>query len=159
LSGERGLFVVFKKQISDKESVKMSKRYLEEYQQSIEHPEAFWQGKANALPWFDFPKSILSKDENGIDRWFADGVMNTSFMAIDHHVNTGRGDQAAIIYDSPATGHKRTITYSELLVEVSKFAGVLKRKGVEKGDRSSDCNVSSCKTGRDSFSCVWWLCC
>lgn len=113
----------------------MSEHYLKEYQQSIEHPEKFWQEKARALPWFDFPKQILSKDDNGVERWFADGMMNTSFMAIDHHVNSGRGNQVAILYDSPASGSKRSLTYNDLLNQVSNFAGVLKSKGVTKGDR------------------------
>lgn len=113
----------------------MSESYLKEYQESIDKPEQFWQRKAKALSWFEFPQNILSRDNNGVQRWFADGTMNTSFMAIDHHVNSGRGDQAAIIYDSPASGSKRTLTYKELLSQVANFAGVLKSKGVKKGDR------------------------
>ena len=109
--------------------------YLSEYTKSIEQPEAFWAEKAADLPWFKAPQTILSKDENGIDRWFADGEMNTSYMAVDYHVEQGRGDQAALLYDSPVTNTKRTVTYSELQDQVSRFAGVLRSKGVEKGDR------------------------
>ncbi|MFT6914561.1 MAG: propionyl-CoA synthetase [Motiliproteus sp.] len=109
--------------------------YLDEYQKSIETPADFWKEKAAALDWFKFPQQILSKDENGIDRWFADGEMNTAHMALDYHVEAGRGDQVAIYYDSPVTDTKRAITYRELRDQVAKFAGVLRSQGVEKGDR------------------------
>src|SRR6056300_107224 len=109
--------------------------YQSEYQASIQQPEKFWAEKAADLPWFKQPQTILSKDENGIDRWFADGEMNTCYMAVDYHVEQGRGDQAAMLYDSPVTSTKRTVTYAELQDQVARFAGVLRSKGVEKGDR------------------------
>ena len=109
--------------------------YQSEYTRSIEQPEEFWGEKASALDWFKAPETILSKDENGIDRWFADGEMNTCHMAVDYHVATGRGEQVAIYYDSPVTSTKSAITYNELLQQVSAFAGVLKKQGVKKGDR------------------------
>lgn len=109
--------------------------YIEEYKKSIDTPEAFWGEKAEAIEWFKKPQTILSKDENGIDRWFADGEMNTAYLALDYHVESGRGDQDALIYDSPVTETKQRYTYSELRDEVAKFAGVLKAQGVEKGDR------------------------
>lgn len=109
--------------------------YQTEYAKSIHSPAEFWAEKARALPWFVPPKTILSKDENNMDRWFADGSMNTCFMAVDHHVQSGRGDQAAIIFDSPVTNVKQTLTYNELLTQVAQFAGVLRAKGVDKGDR------------------------
>jgi len=109
--------------------------YHAEYTQSVENPEAFWAEKAADLPWFKQPQTILSKDENGIDRWFADGEMNTAYMALDHHVENGRGDQLAVIYDSPVSNTKRQLTYREMRDQVALFAGVLKAQGVEKGDR------------------------
>lgn len=109
--------------------------YQSEYKASIEQPEKYWAEKAALLPWFKQPQKILSKDENGIDRWFADGEMNTCYMAVDYHVEQGRGDQAAIIYDSPVTDTKQTLTYAQLQDQVARFAGVLKSKGVGKGDR------------------------
>jgi len=109
--------------------------YATEYQASIDAPEAFWADKAKQLPWFKAPKKILSDDENGIKRWFADGEMNTCYMALDHHVAEGRGDQAALIYDSPVTDTKMQLTYNELLDKVSRFAGLLQANGVSKGDR------------------------
>ena len=109
--------------------------YQSEYQASIEQPEKFWAQRASELPWYKQPQTILSKDENGIDRWFADGEMNTCYMAVDYHVEQGRGDQAALLYDSPVTGVKRRVTYAELQDQVARFAGVLRSKGIEKGDR------------------------
>ena len=109
--------------------------YASEYKASVEQPEVFWAEKAADLPWFKQPENILSKDENGVDRWFADGEMNTCYMAVDYHVEQGRGEQAALLYDSPVTGTKRTVTYAELQDQVARFAGVLRSKGVEKGDR------------------------
>ncbi|KAA0875412.1 propionyl-CoA synthetase [Nitrincola tapanii] len=109
--------------------------YHAEYTQSIEQPEVFWAEKAAELPWFKAPQQILSKDENGIWRWFADGEMNTAYMALDYHVEQGRGDQLAVIFDSPVTDTRRKMTYLELRDEVALFAGVLKAQGVGKGDR------------------------
>ncbi|MBP0049182.1 propionyl-CoA synthetase [Marinobacterium sp. AK62] len=109
--------------------------YHAEYTRSVEAPEAFWAEKAAELPWFKKPEQILSKDENGIDRWFADGEMNTAYMALDHHVENGRADQPAVIYDSPVTDSKRVLTYREMRDQVAAFAGVLKAQGVQKGDR------------------------
>ncbi|MDF2177876.1 propionyl-CoA synthetase [Aliiglaciecola sp. CAU 1673] len=109
--------------------------YQTEYQASIQRPEAFWAEQAAGLPWFNPPTTILSTDDNGIDRWFADGRMNTAYMALDHHVEIGRGEQIALIYDSPVTGSKRQYSYRELRDEVALLAGVLKAQGVEKGDR------------------------
>lgn len=109
--------------------------YKAEYDRSMNDPEGFWKEKAQALKWFKFPETILSKDENGIYRWFKDGEMNTAYMALDYHVEQGRGDQVAIIYDSPVSNTKTKITYAELLEQVAKTAGMLKGLGVQKGDR------------------------
>lgn len=109
--------------------------YQEEYKRSMENPEAFWKDKAADLEWFKDPETILSQDEHGIHHWFADGEMNTSYMALDYHVNNGRGDQLALIYDSPVTNTKKTYTYTQLRDEVALCAGMLKNLGVSKGDR------------------------
>ncbi|WP_417580577.1 propionyl-CoA synthetase [Nitrincola sp.] len=109
--------------------------YHAEYTKSVENPETFWAEKAADLPWYKQPQQILSKDENGIDRWFADGEMNTAYMALDYHVEQGRGDQAAVIFDSPVTDTRSKLSYREMRDQVAKFAGVLKQQGVEKGDR------------------------
>jgi propionyl-CoA synthetase len=109
--------------------------YQDEYQQSIEQREAFWREQARALPWYRFPQTILSEDGNGIARWFVDGELNTCYMALDVHVEQGRGEQTALIYDSPVSGKKATYSYAELRDEVARFAGGLAGLGVAKGDR------------------------
>lgn len=109
--------------------------YKAEYDRSMNDPEGFWKEKAEALSWFKFPEKILSQDEHGIYHWFADGEMNTAYMALDYHVENGRGDNVAMIYDSPVTDSQEKFTYSELRDAVAKTAGMLKGLGVEKGDR------------------------
>lgn len=109
--------------------------YQTEYKKSIESPEQFWGEKAESIAWFKKPETVLSKDDNGIYRWFADGELNTAYLALDYHVENGRADQDAILFDSPVTNTKKRYTYLELRDEVAKFAGVLKAQGVEKGDR------------------------
>ncbi|MBM7071583.1 propionyl-CoA synthetase [Shewanella sp. 202IG2-18] len=109
--------------------------YQEEYLQSIENSEAFWHQKAGLIDWYKSPKRPLSQDAEGFHRWYADGELNTSYLALDYHVSQGRGDQDAIIYDSPVTNTIKKITYSELTEQVAKFAGALQSLGVEKGDR------------------------
>jgi acyl-coenzyme A synthetase/AMP-(fatty) acid ligase len=105
------------------------------FNRSLETPELFWQEQARMIRWFKEPTRILYKDEQGLYRWFQGGTLNTCYLALDYHVEQGRGDQVAVFYDSPVTGIKQKITYRELLQEVSLFAGVLKKHGVEKGDR------------------------
>ena len=109
--------------------------YQAEYRESIEKPEAFWRRQAGVIDWFKFPEMILSQDDNQSYRWFEGGKLNTSYLALDHHVNSGRAGQAALIYDSPVTGQHQTFTYLELRDEVAHLAGVLKNQGVVKGDR------------------------
>lgn len=109
--------------------------YQQEYRLSIEHPEQFWATQAKDIQWFKAPRRILSKDENGIDRWFADGELNTAYLALDYHVLHGRGEQLALIYDSPVTGQRSTYTYSQLTEAVALCAGALQQLGVGKGDR------------------------
>lgn len=109
--------------------------YQEEYEKSLESPQEYWREKAKAINWFTFPESILSQDDEGLYRWYEGGKLNTAYLALDHHVNEGMGDQTALIYDSPVTNTKQTFSYKELLAETALFAGVLKDLGVEKGDR------------------------
>lgn len=109
--------------------------YASQYQYSLTDPAGFWADQARALPWKTAPQTILSKDANGVDRWFADGELNTCWLAVDRHVEEGRGDQVALIYDSPATGSGSKITYAELQRWVAKVAGGLRGLGVDKGDR------------------------
>lgn len=109
--------------------------YKEEYAKSLNTPVEFWREQAKAIAWFEFPKEILSKDVDNLYRWYKGGKLNTSYLALDHHVEAGKGAQTALIYDSPVTNTKQSFTYAELLEETALFAGVLKGLGVEKGDR------------------------
>jgi len=109
--------------------------YKEEFEESINNPEKFWRKQAELVKWYEFPETILSKDENGFFRWFKGGKLNTSFLLLDYHVENGRANQTALIYDSPVTDSQIKFSYKELLDKVAKFAGVLRSKGVEKGDR------------------------
>ena len=109
--------------------------YPSNYEKSLQDPQDFWKQQAEEIDWFTFPPTILSKDEDHLYRWYKGGKMNTSYLALDYHVNNGRGDQLALIYDSPVTGKKATFTYSELLDKVATFAGVLRSLDVNKGDR------------------------
>lgn len=109
--------------------------YATEYQRSLTDPEGFWAEQAEVLPWFEAPKQILSKDENDVWRWFAGGRMNTCYLALDRHVEAGRGDQVALIYDSPVTNSVEKFTYQALTDQVARTAGALAGLGVGKGDR------------------------
>ncbi|MCW2516165.1 MAG: acyl-CoA synthetase/AMP-acid ligase [Mycobacterium sp.] len=109
--------------------------YRELFDTSIEDACAFWADAARAVTWTRAPQRILDDSNPPFYRWFPDGELNTCANALDRHVDQGRGDQAALIYDSPLTGTKRTYTYRQLLDETSRFAGVLRSLGVEKGDR------------------------
>ncbi|MEI7587567.1 acetyl-coenzyme A synthetase N-terminal domain-containing protein, partial [Runella sp.] len=105
------------------------------YHHSIENPESFWAAQAEKIHWFKAPEQILSKDEHDFYRWFKGGQLNTCYLALDYHVENGRGDQVALYYDSPVTQTFHQYTYRELLQETARFAGVLRDMGVEKGDR------------------------
>lgn len=109
--------------------------YQQTYAESLNSPETFWKNQAQQITWFKQPKHILSQDSEGLYRWYEGGKLNTCYLALDHHVENGRADQTALIYDSPVTGKKATFSYRELLEEVSVFAGVLQNLGVSKGDR------------------------
>lgn len=109
--------------------------YQETYQKSINDKEAFWREQAQKIDWFVAPKTILSQNEKGFYNWFKDGKINTAYLALDYHVNNGRGEQTAIIYDSPVTKTQEHISYIQLRDRVALFAGALQNLGVEKGDR------------------------
>ena len=110
-------------------------RYAEVHAASLADPEAFWLQAAGAIDWSVQPSRAFDAEAGIYGRWFPDGEVNACHNAIDRHVVNGRGDQAAIVYDSPVTGTKRRISYAELLEEVATLAAVLKDLGVEKGDR------------------------
>ena len=108
--------------------------YKDLYQYSINEKEKFWAEQAHQLKWFKKPTNILSKNEKGFYRWFADGEMNTCYLCLDHQVEQGRGEQIALIYDSPVTNTIKKYSYAELKNAVAKFAGGLQNLGVTKGD-------------------------
>lgn len=109
--------------------------YANAHQSARKQPDEFWLEQASKLDWFKKPTIGFQADEFGNDRWFVDGELNTAYLALDHHVKAGRGEQAALIYDSPIGGTQQTFSYSQLLDEVSRCAGMLKNLGIEKGDR------------------------
>ncbi|MFL6151016.1 MAG: propionyl-CoA synthetase [Ornithinibacter sp.] len=109
--------------------------YAAAYEQSISDPTTFWGNAAKAVEWITEPTSVLDDSNPPFYRWFRGGSLNTCFNALDRHVRDGRGDQAALIYDSPVTNTVQTFTYAELLDQVATFAGALASLGVEKGDR------------------------
>ncbi len=109
--------------------------YAEAYALSLDSPEEFWGEQAQAIDWHEPPDRILSKDDNLADRWFEGGKLNAAWLALDRHVNAGRGCDTALIYDSPVTQSIKKYTFYELLQEVSLVAGALRRSGVAKGDR------------------------
>ncbi len=102
---------------------------------SIEKPEEFWAQAAEGIDWIKPWDKVLDNPAPDIYRWFSGGQLNTCYNALDRHVERGRGEQTAIIYDSPVTGTQRKISYAELLDEVSRFAGAISAQGVDKGDR------------------------
>ncbi len=110
-----------------------SSTYTADYQRSLRDPAEFWGQQATRIPWVTKPRQILSTDADGLTRWYADGELNTCYAALDYHVENGRANQPALLYDSPATGQVRTYTYRELLHEVALLAGVLAGLGVGRG--------------------------
>ena len=104
------------------------------HQKALAEPESFWAEQANHVHWFKKPATILSTDSNGFYHWYADGELNTAYLALDYHVENGRAEQEALIYDSPVTNTVKKYTYRELRDEVARFAGVLTSLGVTKGD-------------------------
>jgi propionyl-CoA synthetase len=101
----------------------------------LNDPNGFWGKAAEDCHWYKKWDKVLDDSNKPFYRWFTGGVMNTCYNALDLHVENGRGDQAALIYDSPVTDTIKTYTYKELRDETAKFAGVLAAQGVVKGDR------------------------
>ena len=110
-------------------------KYKNEYLRSIQEREEFWREKADLIEWYKKPQEILHKTEEGLYKWFRGGSLNTCYLALDFHVANGRKNNIALIYDSPVTGSTIKFTFEELLTEVSQMAGVLRDKGITKGDR------------------------
>src|SRR5262249_54399399 len=109
-------------------------RYHEIYDRAQRDPQGFWGEAAQALDWYEPPKKVFDANTGVYGRWFTGGVCNTCWNAVDRHVLGGRADQPAIIYDSPVTGTKQTISYVDLQTKTQVLAGILRNFGVAKGD-------------------------
>jgi propionyl-CoA synthetase len=113
----------------------MTGRYAEAHRRSLEDPEGFWGETAADIRWEKRWDKVLDASNPPFYRWFKGGVLNTCYNCLDRHVAEGRGQQAALIYDSPMTGQVRSYSYRELTDLVAEFAGALAAQGVAKGDR------------------------
>ena len=109
--------------------------YREIYQSWEADPEAFWMNAAEQIDWDRAPSYALDARNAPLYEWYPDAMVNTCYNAVDRHVIAGKGNQAAIIYDSPITDKKDTISYAELRDKTARLAGALRAKGVTKGDR------------------------
>jgi propionyl-CoA synthetase len=109
--------------------------YDDVFRSSTDDPEAFWLAAARSIDWHVAPTRALDASNPPFYRWFPDGELNVCHNALDRHVAAGRGEQPALIHDSPVTGSQRTFTYAQLRDEVAAFAGVLAAQGVTRGDR------------------------
>jgi propionyl-CoA synthetase len=110
-------------------------RYHEVYARWQRDPEGFWAEAAREIDWIEPAKQVFDPDAGVYGRWFAGAICNTCWNAVDRHVMSGRGEQVAIIYDSPLAGEKRTLSYHRLQVETQVLAAILRNFGVAKGDR------------------------
>lgn len=109
--------------------------YADLHARSLAEPEKFWLEAAEAIDWIEKPLKAFDPDLGVYGRWFPDGVLNVCHNLLDRHVEDGRGEQTALIYDSPVTGVKRAYSYADLTAQVSSFGAVLEDFGVGKGDR------------------------
>ncbi len=98
-------------------------------------PHGFWADAASAIDWFKRPERIFEPAGGTYGHWFPDGVTNTCHNCLDRHVEAGRGEQLAFIYDSPVTGRIERISYADLLADVKAMAAIYRKLGVDKGDR------------------------
>ncbi len=125
------------KELSEKAYIKSLDEYREIYRRSIEDPAAFWGEMAEQLDWIKKWEKVLVEDfKEGKHQWFIGGKLNVSYNCLDRHLKTWRKNKAALIWEGDGRESK-TLTYQELYYEVCKFANVLKKHGVKKGDRVS----------------------
>ncbi|XP_014828203.1 PREDICTED: acyl-CoA synthetase short-chain family member 3, mitochondrial [Poecilia mexicana] len=108
--------------------------YSRAFASARDHPETFWGEMAQNISWFEPWSKTLHVEDPVFPNWFVGGKLNVCFNAVDRHVESGRGEQPAIIYDSPVTGTKKIVTFRELQDQVSRLAGILVKNGVQKGD-------------------------
>src|SRR5688572_22972877 len=113
----------------------METTYEAAYRSWLENPEGFWAEAADSIHWYKKWDQVLDTSRAPFYRWFSGGLVNTCYNLLDVHVEHGRAEQIALIYDSPVTSVIQSFTYRELLNQVATFAGALRQQGVEKGDR------------------------
>jgi propionyl-CoA synthetase len=114
---------------------RMSGEYRQAYDRSMTDPDGFWREAASLIDWYTEPETIMDSSALPFSRWFGGGELNTCHNCLDRHVDAGRGDQVALIHDSPVTDSRQRYTYAELRDLVARFAGVLRSAGVGQGDR------------------------
>ena len=113
----------------------MTSRYDEEYRRSFSQMDAFWAEAGEDVHWYKKWDKVFDDSRKPLYQWFAGGVLNTCYNALDRHVEAGRAEQPALVYDSPVANTVKVFTYQELRDEVARFAGALAAQGVKKGDR------------------------
>ena len=119
---------------NNKYRVAINMTYQHSYAHSIADPAAFWAEQADHLAWYRKPSLTLQENPDGTHQWFADGRLNSCYLALDRQIELGRGEQAALLYDSPVTGVQQAFTFYQLRDEVARLAGLLRQLGVGKGD-------------------------
>ncbi|MBN1190732.1 MAG: acetate--CoA ligase [Dehalococcoidales bacterium] len=124
------------KEFSKKAYIKSMDEYKKIYQRSVDDPEGFWAEMAQDLDWYKKWNKVLVEDfAKAKHSWFVGGKINVSYNCLDRHCKTWRRNKAAIIWQGEPLGETRTLTYQQLYYEVNKFANVLKKMGIKKGDR------------------------
>ena len=113
----------------------MTARYTSVYTRSLRDPDGFWGDAASAIHWFKKSDRVLDDRDPPFYRWFRGGQLNTCYNALDRHVESGRADQLALVYDSPVTQTVKRFTFRELKDAVALVAGALRDQGVQRGDR------------------------
>ena len=128
-------------------------RYPEIYARWQRDPTGFWGEAAEAIDWIEKPKTVFDPNAGVYGRWFPDGVCNTCYNAVDRHVEAGRGTQPAIIYDSPVTGTKQTITYAALQTKTE----IARRhpRNMTSASRKATASSSTCRWCRRRWSACW----
>ncbi len=126
------------KETSEKAYIKSMDEYKKLYEKSVKDPEKFWGELGEQLDWYKkWDKVVVNDFVNAHHEWFVGGKLNVSYNCVDRHLNTWRRNKAALIWEGEPEGESKTYTYQELYYEVTRFANVLKKHGIKKGDRVS----------------------
>jgi acetyl-CoA synthetase len=126
------------KEVTDRAHIKSMEEYRTLYQESLDDPEGFWGRLAQDIEWFkQWDKVLVDDFANAHHEWFVGGKLNVAYNCLDRHVNNGRKDKIAILWEGEPEDETTTYTYGQLYEEVCRFANVLKKHGVKKGDRVS----------------------